>query len=70
LAEGAARWKLATTLRDLRSAVLLAQDPDTKNRLTTVLETFKTALADETIVLRDAVSENQKSRFDVQECDD
>ena len=34
LAEGAARWKLATT-----------QDPDTKNRLTTVLETLKTAVA-------------------------
>ena len=45
LAEGAARWKLATTMSDLESTVLLVQDPDTKNRLTTVLETLKTAVA-------------------------
>ena len=45
LAEGAARWKLATTLSDLESAVLLVQDPDTKNRLTTVLEILKTTVA-------------------------
>ena len=45
LAEGAARWKLATTMSDLKSTVLLVQDPDTKNRLTTVLETLKTAVA-------------------------
>ena len=44
LAEGAARWKLATTMSDLESTVLLVQDPDTKNRLTTVLETLKTAV--------------------------
>jgi hypothetical protein len=44
-AEGAARWKLATTMSDLESTVLLVQDPDTKNRLTTVLETLKTAVA-------------------------
>ena len=45
LAEGAARWKLATMMSDLESTVLLVQDPDTKNRLTTVLETLKTAVA-------------------------
>jgi hypothetical protein len=45
LAEGAARWKLATTLSDLESTVLLVQDPDTKNRLTTVLEILKTTMA-------------------------
>jgi hypothetical protein len=44
LAEGAARWKLATTMNDLESTVLLVQDPDTKNRLAMVLETLKTAL--------------------------
>src|SRR5262249_59207518 len=42
LAEGAARWKLATTMSDLESTVLLVQDPVTKNRLKTVLETLKT----------------------------
>jgi hypothetical protein len=45
LADGAARWKLATTMSDLESTVLLVQDPDTKDRLTTVLETLKTAVA-------------------------
>ena len=45
LAEGATRWKLATTMSDLESTVLLVQDPDAKNRLTTVLETLKTAVA-------------------------
>jgi hypothetical protein len=45
LAEGAARWKLATTMSDLESTVLLVQDPDTKNRLTTVLDILKTAVA-------------------------
>jgi hypothetical protein len=45
LAEGAARWKLATILSDLKSTVL-PQDPDTKNRLTMVLESLKTAVAD------------------------
>jgi hypothetical protein len=32
-------------MSDLESTVLLVQDPDTKNRLTTVLETLKTAVA-------------------------
>jgi hypothetical protein len=41
LAEGSARWKLASTMNDLESTVLLVQDPDIKNRLTTVLETLK-----------------------------
>jgi hypothetical protein len=45
LAEGASRWKLATTMADLESTVLFVQDPDTKNRLRTVLETLKTAVA-------------------------
>jgi hypothetical protein len=45
LAEGGARWKLATTMSDLESTVLLVQDPGTKNRLTMVLETLKTAVA-------------------------
>jgi hypothetical protein len=45
LADGAARWKLASTMTDLESAVLLVQDPDTKNRLTAVLDTLKTAAA-------------------------
>ena len=44
LAEGAARWKLATTMSDLEWTVLLVRDPDTKNRLTTVLEILKTAV--------------------------
>jgi hypothetical protein len=44
LAEGAARWKLATTMCDLKSTVLLIRDLDTKNRLMTVLETLKTAI--------------------------
>jgi hypothetical protein len=44
LAEGAARWKLASTMGDLESAVLLVQDPDTKNRLMAVLDTLKTAV--------------------------
>jgi hypothetical protein len=44
LAEGPARWKLATMISDLESTVLLVQDPDTKNRLATVLETLKTAI--------------------------
>jgi len=43
LAEGGARWKLATTMSDLESTVLLVQDPDTKNRLTMV--PLKTAVA-------------------------
>jgi hypothetical protein len=30
LADGAARWKLATTMSDLEATVLLVQDPDTK----------------------------------------
>jgi hypothetical protein len=41
LAEGAARWKLSTTMSDLESTALLVQDPDTKNRLTTVLESLR-----------------------------
>jgi hypothetical protein len=45
LAEGAARWMLETTISDLESTVLLIQDPDTKDRLTRVLETLKTAVA-------------------------
>jgi hypothetical protein len=45
LAEGAAHWKLETTISDLESTVLLVQDPDTKDRLMTVLETLKTAVA-------------------------
>jgi hypothetical protein len=45
LAEGAARWKLAATINDLEATVLLVQDPDTRNRLTTVLDTLKTAAA-------------------------
>jgi hypothetical protein len=45
LAEGAARWQLETTMSDLESTVLLVHDPDTKNRLTTVLEILKTAVA-------------------------
>ena len=45
LAEGAARWKLAATMSDLESSMILVQDQDIKNRLTTVLETLKTALA-------------------------
>jgi hypothetical protein len=45
LADGAARWKLATTMSDLESTVLLTQDPDVKSRLTVVLETLKTATA-------------------------
>jgi hypothetical protein len=44
LAEGAARWKLESTIGDLQSTVALVQDPDTKNRLATVLETLKTAV--------------------------
>lgn len=44
LAEGAARWKLAAVISDLESTVLLLQDPDTKDRLTTVLETLKAAV--------------------------
>jgi hypothetical protein len=43
LAEGAARWKLEIMISDLESTVLLVQDPDTKDRLMTVLETLKTA---------------------------
>jgi len=46
LAEGASRWKLATTMNDLALTVLQVQDPDTKNRLATVLETLKTAVAE------------------------
>lgn len=45
LSEGAARWKLTTTMNDLESAVRLVQDPDIKTRLTAVLETLKTAVA-------------------------
>ena len=45
LAEGASRWKLETTMSDLESSVLLVKDPDTKNRLTAVLETLKRAVA-------------------------
>lgn len=42
-AEGAARWKLVTMMSDLEATVLLVQDPSTKNRLTAVLGTLKTA---------------------------
>jgi hypothetical protein len=45
LAEGAARWKLESTISDLESTVLLVQDPDTKNRLTAVLDTLKMDVA-------------------------
>ena len=45
LAEGASRWKLETTMSNLRSSVLLVKDPDTKIRLTAVLETLKRAVA-------------------------
>jgi hypothetical protein len=45
LAEGAARWKLTTTMSDLETTALLVQDPKTKNRLTAVLETLKLAIA-------------------------
>ncbi len=45
LAEGPARWKLAAVIGDLEPRLLLVQDPDSKSRLTVVLETLKTALA-------------------------
>jgi hypothetical protein len=44
LAEGAARWMLATTMSDLESTVLLVQEPDTRNRLRAVLEILKAAV--------------------------
>jgi hypothetical protein len=45
VAEGAARWKHESTISDLESTVLLVQDPDTKNRLTAVLDTLKMDVA-------------------------
>jgi hypothetical protein len=45
LAEGSTSWKLETTMTDLELVVFLVQDPDTKSRLTAVLETLRTALA-------------------------
>jgi hypothetical protein len=44
-AEGAARWKLKTTMSDLESSVLLVEDKDVRARLEAVLETLKATAA-------------------------
>ncbi len=45
VAEGAARWKLETTLADLESSVAQVEDKDRRERLATVLDSLKSAIA-------------------------
>jgi hypothetical protein len=44
LAEGAARWKLKSTIEDLEAAALLVQDATIKARLMAVLETLRPSI--------------------------
>jgi hypothetical protein len=43
--EGAARWKLQTTMPDLESSVILVADSDLRARLEAVLQTLKASAA-------------------------
>ncbi len=45
VSEGAARWKLESTLSDLESSVVLVEDKDRRDRLAATLETLKATLA-------------------------